>query len=94
MKAFEEGMVDLESYIDELVVKIESTSKYDKMDFSRYPISNDMNHFYVDRLENVEVDLENFIRQFEIINDRLGSIAERFYDASGDDDDAGANKEI
>jgi hypothetical protein len=85
LKAFEENMLEVENYIEELVAKIESNSKNDKMDFSRYPISKDYeNHFYVDTMENVEVDLENFIRRFEVINDKLRSFADHFYDASGD----------
>lgn len=85
-KAFEKSMVELENYIEELAAKIDSNSKNDKMDFSRYPISkSNENHFYVDTMENVEVDLENFIRRFEVINDELGAVAEQFYDASGDD---------
>lgn len=81
LRKFEEGMTELECYLDELSAKIEATQMDDKMDFSRYPISNKYeNHFYVDRLENVEVDLENFVKRFEIISSKLGSIAEYFYD--------------
>lgn len=87
LRAFEDGMKELEGYIDELVLKIEATSKNDKMDFSRYPISNAYeNHFYVDRMGTVEVDLENFIRRFEIIHDKLTWAAEHFYDETGDDE--------
>lgn len=85
LKAFEEGMIELESYLKELVVKIKATSKKDKMDFSRYPINNSYeNHFYVDGMDNVEVDLENFVKRFEEISDKLGSVAEQLYDESGD----------
>lgn len=87
VRSFETQMTELESYIDELVVKIEATSKNDKMDFSRYPISNDQeNHFYVDRMGNVEVDLENFIKRFEAIEAKLNSYSQMLYDASGDDE--------
>lgn len=86
LRYFEKGMEELENYLDELHVKIEATSKNDKMDFSRYPISNaNENHFYVDRMGNVEVDLENFIKRFEIINDKLSQVAELFYDELDDE---------
>jgi hypothetical protein len=87
LKAFEEGMTELESYLEELTIRIEATSKKDKMDFSRYPVSTDYeNHFYVDRFGNVEVDLENFVRRFEVISDKLGQLAEYFYEESGDEE--------
>ena len=86
LRDFEEGMVELENYLEELIVKIEATAKNDKMDFSRYPISKDYEgHFYTDRMGNVEVDLENFVRRFEIINDKLREIADHFYDISADE---------
>lgn len=83
LRSFENAMEELESYIDELTVKIEATAKKDNMDFSRYPISNDrVNHFYVDRFKNVEVDLENFIKRFEVIEDQLSFAAQTLYDVS------------
>ncbi|HWA34662.1 MAG TPA: hypothetical protein VG737_11055 [Cyclobacteriaceae bacterium] len=87
LKAFEEGMVELASYIEELMPKINATATHNKMDFARYPISlNNENHFYVDILENVEVDLENFVKRFEIINDKLRSVGDHVYERSGDQD--------
>jgi hypothetical protein len=81
LKSFESEMVELDSYINELFEKIKATSKDDRMDFSRYPFSNKYeNHFYVDGIGNVEVDLENFVKRFEIINEKLESISDHFYD--------------
>lgn len=81
LRAFEESMAELESYITELFAKIKATPKNDKMDFARYPVSNTYeNHFYVDGMGNVEVDLENFIKRFEIIGEKLTWMAEHLYD--------------
>lgn len=67
----------LKTYIDELFEKIKSIPKNDKMDFARYPFSkNYENHFYVESLGNVEVDLENFVSQFKLISDSLGDLAD------------------
>lgn len=72
--------------LHELVVKIEAISKKDKTDFARYPVSNDhVNHFYVDRFGSIEVDLENFIKRFEVIERRLSFAAQTLYNISGDE---------
>jgi hypothetical protein len=72
---------ELLNYIDELYIKIQAIPKQDKMDFSRYPIDDKYkNHFYIDELENVEVDLENFISRFQIILDTLDEIVSYFLD--------------
>lgn len=66
LKDFNSSMEELESYITELFDKVEATPKDDKMDFSRYPFSNKYdNHFYVNAIGNVEIDLENFVSRFE-----------------------------
>jgi hypothetical protein len=72
LKEFNSSTKELENYINELFEKVEATPKDDKMDFSRYPISNDYdNHFYVNVIGNVEIDLENFVLRFEIIKENL-----------------------
>lgn len=87
VKAFETEMKELEGYLGELVLKIEATPKNDKMDFSRYPIDSDYeNHFYVDRMGTIEVDLENFIKRFEVIHNKLDLAAWHFYDVLGEDE--------
>ncbi|HET6245386.1 MAG: hypothetical protein H0V01_13895 [Bacteroidetes bacterium] len=80
LKDFEEETKSLSEYITELTEKIKSTEKKDRMDFSRYPFSNKYeNHFYVDEIGNVEIDLENFILRFNIIREKLEYITEHFY---------------
>lgn len=67
----------LKLYIDELFKIIKAIPKNDKMDFARYPFSkNYENHFYVEALGNVEVDLENFVSQFKLISDSLEDLAD------------------
>ncbi|SDF13403.1 hypothetical protein SAMN05216464_11373 [Mucilaginibacter pineti] len=76
-KEFKNATADLRAYIGELFNKIEATPQKDKMDFSRYPFNNKYeNHFYVDIVGNVEVDLENFVTRFEAIKQTLENIAD------------------
>jgi hypothetical protein len=87
LKDFQAGMNELETYINELVQKIEATAGDDKMDFSRYPFTKKSDkHFYVDRFNNVEVDLENFVSRFEIIKEKLSDVSEHFYDLLDEDE--------
>jgi hypothetical protein len=70
----------LTEYIDELFNLISGESSNDNMDFTRYPITNKYeNHFYVDRLDNVEIDLENFTKRFEKIKEALDERASYFF---------------
>lgn len=79
-KNFEKETKELRDYITELFAKVKSTPKDDKMDFSRYPFSNKYeNHFYADRIGNVEVDLDNFVNRFEIIREKLDNISSFYY---------------
>jgi hypothetical protein len=79
-KRFNASMKGLESYINELFEKIEATPRNDKMDFSRYPFGNEYeNHFYVDEIGNVEIDLENFVRRFEAIKEKLEAMTDFLY---------------
>lgn len=74
---FKAGTAELRAYIDELFDKINATPQKDKMDFSRYPFNNKYeNHFYVDIVGNVEVDLENFVARFESIRQVLENISD------------------
>ncbi|HVV55193.1 MAG TPA: hypothetical protein VHC47_07710 [Mucilaginibacter sp.] len=51
------------------------------MDFSRYPFNTKYEqHFYVDIVGNVEVDLENFVSRFEIIHQNLENLWSFLYD--------------
>ena len=72
LRDFEREMEDLTSYVDELFAKIGASNRPDKMDFSRYPFGRDYeNHFYVEHIGNVEVDLVNFIARFKRIHKSL-----------------------
>jgi hypothetical protein len=75
LKHFDSEMTELSCYLDELFVRIDSTPKNDKMDFSRYPFGKDNeNHFYINEFRNVEVDLVNFVIRFKRIHERLGIV--------------------
>jgi hypothetical protein len=70
----------LEQYIDELFAMIKATPKHDKMDFARYPISDKYeNHFYIDELDNIQIDLENFVNRFEKVHVALDNITSYFF---------------
>ncbi|PEI69764.1 hypothetical protein [Bacillus toyonensis] len=74
---------DLDAYIDELYGKIERTFidkggnekiRHD-IEFCRYALSNDSkSQFYINALDNVVVDLENFLVVFEQIFKNLDSL--------------------
>jgi hypothetical protein len=70
----------LHNYIEELFEKTQATAKHDKMDFSRYPFDNKYeNHFYVDQIGNVEIDLENFAERFTTIHQSLEKLTDFLY---------------
>jgi hypothetical protein len=72
--------IELENYIDELFAKIQATPQNDKMDFSRYSISNNNDdHFYVSDYGCVEIDLENLIVRFETIKRNLEQLTDFLY---------------
>ncbi len=80
LKQFNKSMKPLKSYIDELFNKINSTPQNDRMDFSRYPFTRkDENHFYVDVIGVVEIDLENFVSRFSTIHKELENFADFLY---------------
>ncbi len=77
---FEKETMELKAYLAELVEKVLATPKDDKMDFSRYPFSDKYeNHFFVGRIGNVEVDMENLVNRFELIMNNLESLTEFYY---------------
>lgn len=50
------------------------------MDFSRYPFDNKYeNHFYVDQIGNVEIDLENLVERFTVIHQSLEKFTDFLY---------------
>jgi len=76
LRKFQQDTENLKEYLDELFGLIDGH----KMDFSRYPLSNDyVSHFYVERLDNVEVDLENFVVRFQNIRDTLDAICSYYF---------------
>jgi len=80
LKHFDEQNKNLAEYIDELFSYISTVGNKDNMDFSRYPITNKHeNHFYVDSLNNVVIDLENFIERFKEIKESLDERASYFF---------------
>jgi len=49
------------------------------MDFARYPFAKGyINHFYIEKFDNVVIDLENFIIRFEEIGMNLSRIAKYY----------------
>ncbi len=77
---FSNQNLNLIEYIEELFDLISVTGKKDNMDFSRYPMTNKYeNHFYIDRLDNVKIDLENFVERFEKIKESLDERASYFF---------------
>jgi len=77
---FREQNLNLTEYIDELFTLTSITEKKENMDFSRYPLTNKYeNHFYIDRLDNVKIDLENFVERFERIKETLDESASYFF---------------
>ncbi|MCB9301807.1 MAG: hypothetical protein H6566_14265 [Lewinellaceae bacterium] len=80
LASFNEKNQNLAEYIDELFLLISTAGDKDNMDFSRYPITKKYeNHFYVDSLNNVEIDLENFAERFEQIKEALDERASYFF---------------
>lgn len=80
MDMFNEKMNDLQAYIDELFAKVEATPQNAKMDFSRYPFDEKyINHFYIDEIGNVEVDLENFVQRFKLIFEALDERVSHYF---------------
>lgn len=80
LNCFNQQTEDLQNYIDELFAKIQATPQKDKMDFSRYPFDEKYsNHFYVDEIGNIEVDLENFVLRFEKILETLDERVSYFF---------------
>jgi hypothetical protein len=80
IKDFDLETEGLHKYIEELFEKTQATAKQDKMDFSRYPFDNKYeNHFYVDQIGNVEIDLENFVERFTAIHKSLKKLSDFLY---------------
>ncbi|GGB64530.1 hypothetical protein GCM10007424_00540 [Flavobacterium suaedae] len=80
LKYFNQETKMLQLYIAELFAITKASNKDDKMDFSRYPLNNaNINHFYVDELNNVTIDLENFVQVFKNIHLTLDERISYYY---------------
>lgn len=77
---FNELSLNLKEYISELFSILSLDGKKHNIDFSRYPMTNKYeNYFYIDSLNNIEIDLENFVLRFQIIKDTLDERASYFF---------------
>jgi hypothetical protein len=75
LKHFDEQNNTLKKYIDELFNLISGYGEGDNMDFARYPITDKYeNHFYIDQLDNIEIDLENLK---EVLTEMKNALDER-----------------
>jgi hypothetical protein len=80
VKHFDQQTKDVEKYISELFSLLAGYGKGDNMDFSRYPITDKYEkHFYIDRLDNVEIDLENLKARLITIKESLDERASYFF---------------
>ena len=80
LKHFDEQSKELQKYIDELFTLLSGYGKGDNMDFARYPITEKYeNHFYIDKLDNIEIDLEKFKEQLIQIKKTLDERASYFF---------------
>lgn len=79
-KQFGERTAELRAYLDELYTRIKANDKNDKMDFSRYPFGHQFeNHFYVDQMGTIEIDLVNLRKRFETIQLQLETLSDYLY---------------
>lgn len=84
-KEFHSMITVLEKYLDELYKKIckddSINTAFHNIDFSRYPLNNQNEiHFYVKQLDNVVVDLENFISITLDIYECLNRLSGYYYE--------------
>lgn len=79
-REFKDQFKNIEEYIEELFSLISNNQfKKDNMDFARYPFSKKyVNHFYIEEMNNVTVDLENFVNRFKDIHDTLDRLSRWF----------------
>lgn len=80
LKVFDARIKPLDDYIKELYSKIENVQpngrKLYSIDFSRYSLTvKGEPQFYINELDNVVIDMENFVKVFEQIHKSLDGIA-------------------
>lgn len=80
---FNKMIITLEHYLNEISKTIgdkDINTAYHNIDFSRYPLNNkDNNHFYLDKFDNVAIDLEIFVKTVSDIHDCLKRLATYYY---------------
>lgn len=80
VKHFDVVTKELKLYIEELYEIIQENPDQNKIDFSRYPISNDYErHFYAKQWDNIEVDLENLNTMLLEIYEKLEDLTSYYY---------------
>lgn len=82
---FDSMVITLEKYLDELYMKIgkdgDINTAFHNIDFSRYPLNNRREaHFYINEIDNVVIDLENFLMLMEDIYKCLDRLAGYYYE--------------
>lgn len=78
---FDRQNKSLKEYIDELFKLLsENGSMNRNMEFSRFPMNKDYkNHFYIEHLDNIEIDLENLKERLIDIQESLDERASYFF---------------
>jgi len=90
LKVFDTWTEPLENYIKELYSKIENVKqngkKFYSIDFPRYSLTiQGEAQFYINELDNVVVDMENFVEVFAKIHKSLDNISKHYlYDYEED----------
>lgn len=81
---FSNMIIPLEKYLNEIYQNImtdDLSKAYYNIDFSRYPTNvRQENHFYINKCENVVIDLENLLEVVLAIQDCLSRLSETYYD--------------
>jgi hypothetical protein len=76
LKHFNKTNESLIEYIGELFSLIDGS----KMDFTRYPITKKgENHFYIEDINNIEIDLENLLKRLMEIKENIDERASYFF---------------
>ena len=82
--SFENMIIPLEKYLSEIYQNIMTdnlSEAYYNIDFSRYPTNINLeNHFYINKCENVVIDLENLLEVVLALNDCLSRLSSTYYD--------------
>lgn len=74
-------IVVLSNYINEIYHKVDKVTNDKKLEFSRYPVMSNKRdaHFYIKATENVEIDLENYLKIVHDMRNILKQMLDEFY---------------